>query len=71
MDMTSGVMQLVIFKKKVKPITLQFNSDSNQLEEIRRMTGICPQHDVLFDLLTPVEHLAFYAKIRVRRTNLT
>lgn len=30
------------------------------------MTGICPQHDVLFDQLTPCEHLAFYAKIRVR-----
>lgn len=41
-------------------------SDSNQLEEIRRMTGVCPQHDVLFDQLTPREHLAFYAKIRVR-----
>ncbi|XP_045030700.1 ABC-type organic anion transporter ABCA8 [Daphnia magna] len=45
-------------------------SDSNQLEEIRRMTGICPQHDVLFDLLTPVEHLAFYAKIRGVREDL-
>ena len=39
--------------------------DSNQLHEIRRMTGVCPQHDVLFDQLTPREHLAFFAKIRV------
>lgn len=45
-------------------------SDSNQLEEIRRMTGVCPQHDVLFDQLTPREHLAFYAKIRVRTSML-
>ncbi|XP_046440757.1 ABC-type organic anion transporter ABCA8-like [Daphnia pulex] len=45
-------------------------SDSNQLEEIRRMTGVCPQHDVLFDLLTPGEHLAFYAKIRGVREDL-
>jgi len=40
-------------------------SDSNQLQEIRRMTGVCPQHDVLFDQLTPREHLAFFARIRV------
>lgn len=39
-------------------------SDTNQLEEIRRMTGVCPQHDVLFDQLTPREHLEFFAKIR-------
>ena len=48
-------------------IGLNIVSDSNQLEEIRRMTGVCPQHDVLFDLITPREHLAFYAKIRVRK----
>lgn len=34
------------------------------------MTGVCPQHDVLFDLLTPGEHLAFYAKIRVRQIRI-
>ncbi len=28
------------------------------------MTGICPQHDVLFDMLTPREHLAFFGRIR-------
>lgn len=39
-------------------------SDSNQLQEIRRMTGVCPQHDVLFDQITPREHLVFFAKIR-------
>ena len=31
------------------------------------MTGICPQHDVLFDELTTKEHLQFFARIRVRR----
>lgn len=30
------------------------------------MTGVCPQHDVLFDQLTPREHLAFFARIRVQ-----
>ena len=38
--------------------------DSNQMEEIRKMTGICPQHDVLFDELTTMEHLQFFARIR-------
>ena len=40
-------------------------SDPNEMEEIRKMTGICPQHDVLFDELTPREHLQFFARIRV------
>jgi ATP-binding cassette subfamily A (ABC1) protein 5 len=35
------------------------------MEEIRKMTGICPQHDVLFDELTAREHLQFFARIRV------
>ena len=40
----------------------------SQMEEIRKMTGICPQHDVLFDELTAKEHLSFFARIRVRLT---
>ena len=31
---------------------------------IRRMTGVCPQHDILFDDLTPREHLHFFAAVR-------
>jgi hypothetical protein len=27
------------------------------------MMGVCPQYDVLFDLLTPEEHLDFFYKI--------
>jgi len=26
-------------------------------EAVRKFMGICPQHDVLFDLLTPIDHL--------------
>ena len=26
-------------------------------DEVRQLTGVCLQHDVLFDLLTPLEHL--------------
>uniref|UniRef100_A0A8C5GNT7 ABC transporter domain-containing protein n=1 Tax=Gouania willdenowi TaxID=441366 RepID=A0A8C5GNT7_GOUWI len=31
---------------------------------IRRSLGLCPQHDVLFDNLTVVEHLLFYAQLK-------
>ncbi len=40
-------------------------TDPNDMDEIRKMTGICPQHDVLFDELTATEHLQFFARIRV------
>ncbi|KAF4526763.1 hypothetical protein B566_EDAN015792 [Ephemera danica] len=36
----------------------------NDMASIRRMTGVCPQHDILFDLLTPREHLVFFAAVR-------
>lgn len=38
--------------------------DSNDMWAIRGMTGVCPQHDILFDLLTPREHLEFFAAVR-------
>lgn len=53
-------------KRLASPTSIHNCSDPSQLEGIRQMTGICPQHDVLFDQLTPREHLKFYAKIRVR-----
>ncbi|XP_044763088.1 ABC transporter A family member 1-like [Coccinella septempunctata] len=38
--------------------------DTNDMDEIRRMTGVCPQHDILFDNLTPKEHLEFFAAVK-------
>jgi ATP-binding cassette subfamily A (ABC1) protein 3 len=29
-------------------------------EQVRHFLGVCPQHDVLFDFLTPVEHLSIF-----------
>jgi ABC-type multidrug transport system ATPase subunit len=29
------------------------------MSTIRHFLGVCPQHDILFDLLTPEEHLRF------------
>ncbi|XP_033331289.2 cholesterol transporter ABCA5 isoform X1 [Megalopta genalis] len=38
--------------------------DFQDMQIIRSMTGVCPQHDILFDLLTPREHLEFFAAVR-------
>ena len=32
----------------------------DELDEVRKFMGVCPQHDVLFDLLTPEEHLSLF-----------
>ena len=31
-----------------------------EMEKVREFMGVCPQHDVLFDLLTPREHLEIF-----------
>lgn len=46
------------------------NRDPQDMTEIRRMTGVCPQHDILFDLLTVKEHLMFFAAVRVCSTQI-
>mmetsp|Transcript_270 Transcript_270/g.475 ORF Transcript_270/g.475 Transcript_270/m.475 type:complete len:855 (-) Transcript_270:2340-4904(-) len=33
----------------------------NNMDEIRKILGVCPQHDVLFDFLTPEDHLRLFA----------
>ncbi|CAG9126342.1 unnamed protein product [Plutella xylostella] len=38
--------------------------DANDMHEIRQMIGVCPQQDVLFDLLSVKEHLQFFAAIK-------
>lgn len=38
--------------------------DPNDMTMIRRMTGVCPQHDILFDDLSPKEHLYFTGAVR-------
>ncbi len=38
-----------------------FNVDMfEQMDEVREFMGVCPQHDVLFDNLTPREHLDIF-----------
>jgi ABC-type multidrug transport system ATPase subunit len=36
----------------------------NNMSSIRSQLGVCPQHDILFDLLTVTEHLEMYAAIK-------
>ncbi|KAH6568256.1 hypothetical protein BASA50_008934 [Batrachochytrium salamandrivorans] len=36
----------------------------NQIQRIRKIMGICPQHDVLFDDLTAREHIQLYAGLK-------
>uniref|UniRef100_A0A8C8X2B6 ABC transporter domain-containing protein n=1 Tax=Panthera leo TaxID=9689 RepID=A0A8C8X2B6_PANLE len=39
-------------------------SETQDLEEIRKMTGVCPQFNVQFDILTVKENLRLFAKIK-------
>jgi ATP-binding cassette subfamily A (ABC1) protein 3 len=33
----------------------------NEMDDFRKILGVCPQHDVLFEFLTPREHLELFA----------
>lgn len=37
----------------------------SDIQGVRELTGVCPQHDVLFDKLTVAEHLYLCAVSRV------
>nr|XP_036860350.1 ATP-binding cassette sub-family A member 3 isoform X1 [Manis javanica]XP_036860351.1 ATP-binding cassette sub-family A member 3 isoform X1 [Manis javanica]XP_036860355.1 ATP-binding cassette sub-family A member 3 isoform X1 [Manis javanica]XP_036860356.1 ATP-binding cassette sub-family A member 3 isoform X1 [Manis javanica] len=37
---------------------------SQDMVQIRKSLGLCPQHDILFDDLTVAEHLYFYAQLK-------
>jgi ABC-type multidrug transport system ATPase subunit len=39
-------------------------SVTKNMDEIRSMLGICPQHDILFNELTPVEHIELYGGLK-------
>ena len=42
-----------------------FGSDlRTELSNIRSLMGVCPQHDVLFELLTPEEHLDIFYEFK-------
>ncbi|CDW85159.1 abc transporter family protein [Stylonychia lemnae] len=36
----------------------------NDMDSVRNFLGVCPQHDILFDLLTPEEHLDIFCDFK-------
>lgn len=34
-----------------------------EIASVRKNLGLCPQHNILFDLLTVEEHLKFFAQV--------
>ena len=34
------------------------------MSEFRKILGVCPQHDVLFEMLTAEEHLCLFASFK-------
>ncbi|CAF3562792.1 unnamed protein product [Adineta steineri] len=58
-----------IFKQTSGTITMESGNGidcdtRNNMETLRKAIGYCPQHDILFDLLTIEEQLEFYASAR-------
>ena len=39
-------------------------------DRLRNFMGICPQYDVLFDFLTPIEHLYFFYELKCGKPEL-
>ena len=35
-----------------------------QMDDVRNFLGVCPQFDILFDMLTPEEHLEIFCKFK-------
>lgn len=42
----------------------------NQMNQVRQIMGVCPQHDVLFELLTTQEHLEFFYDLKGADPNI-
>ena len=36
----------------------------NKMDEMRKILGVCPQHDVLFEFLTPEDHLRLFSAFK-------
>lgn len=45
-------------------IIIDDNDIRNNIDKIRSLIGICPQHDLVFQDLNVYEHLVFFAKVR-------
>uniref|UniRef100_A0A2C9L5H4 ABC transporter domain-containing protein n=2 Tax=Biomphalaria glabrata TaxID=6526 RepID=A0A2C9L5H4_BIOGL len=61
MNMLTGVVPPTSGTAKILHLDI---TDSSDLEEIRSHCGICPQHNILYDTLSCVEHLEMFANIK-------
>lgn len=44
-----------------KGSAIAYNNDMfKEADKVRQIMGVCPQHDILFENLTPVEHLRVF-----------
>ena len=41
----------------------------HDIGKVREFLGVCPQHDILFDLLTPEEHLDIFCDFKGVKSN--
>lgn len=58
-SMLTGLIQASKGSAKVFDINI-----FNDMDEFRKILGVCPQHDVLFESLTPREHLELFASFK-------
>ena len=55
---TTTISMLTGLLEKTKGMAKVFGIDVfEEMDDLRKVLGVCPQHDILFDLLTPEEHL--------------
>jgi len=50
--------------------TIDGHDIRTDIDKVRKNLGLCPQHNILFDLLTVKEHLYFFAKVRIQRLTI-
>lgn len=48
-------------------VSIMGHDVGTDIEKVRQLTGVCPQHDVLFELLTPAEHLEVFYELKLGR----
>jgi ATP-binding cassette subfamily A (ABC1) protein 3 len=62
---TSTISMLTGLINNTKGAANLFGLDMfSQMDEARKTMGVCPQHDVLFDMLTPEEHLNIFYEFK-------
>ena len=59
LSMLTGLLSPTSGKAEVFDINIFQN-----MSEFRKILGVCPQHDVLFEMLTAEEHLRLFASFK-------